>query len=194
MFCQPGDIVICRLNAPLVKVCYRLLRQGIKAVIRGRDIGTGLISLITRSKATTVIELIQFCEEYLNKEMEKNEKRRNATTLNAAVNDKVDTLIAFTEGMETIEEIKARIEKVFSDFDDRGKANPSVLLSSIHRIKGLEAERVFWLGPELCPSPYATTPEQMKQEINLIYVAVTRAKQTLIRVPLPNSAKGKPNA
>lgn len=192
MFVKPGDMVICRLNAPLVRVCYRLLRQGIKAVIRGRDIGVGLLAMITRSKAKNIIDLLTYCEEYIAKESEKNANRRNAAVVIAGIQDRVDTLIAMCDGQDTIEDVKSRIEKIFSDYDDRGKENPPVLLSSIHKAKGLESDRVFWLGPELCPFSYATTPEQIKQEQNLIYVAITRAKQTLIRVPLPKD-KSKSN-
>ena len=56
------------------------------------------------------------------------------------------------------------------------------MLSTIHKAKGLENERVFFLLPDIIPSKYATQPWQIEQEMNLKYVATTRAKHTLIKV------------
>jgi superfamily I DNA/RNA helicase len=50
-------------------------------------------------------------------------------------------------------------------------------LSTIHRAKGLEADRVWFYEPGLCPS-HAGDP----QELNLLYVALTRAKKSLFFV------------
>ena len=55
---------------------------------------------------------------------------------------------------------------------------------TIHKSKGLENDNVFFLAPELIPSRYATQPWQLEQERNLAYVAITRAKTSLIYVPL----------
>lgn len=56
------------------------------------------------------------------------------------------------------------------------------MLSTIHKAKGLENDRVFFLCPELIPSRFATQPWQYEQERNLKYVAITRAKRELIYV------------
>ena len=56
------------------------------------------------------------------------------------------------------------------------------MLSTIHKAKGLENDRIFFLAPELIPSKYATQPWQYEQEQNLFYVCVTRAKRELIYV------------
>ena len=58
----------------------------------------------------------------------------------------------------------------------------AVLLSSIHRAKGLEAERVFLLFPDTLPHPKATQEWAKAQEFNLKYVALTRAKKDLFFV------------
>lgn len=42
---KPGDLVICRYTAPLVEHCLALARRGIRAVVRGVDIGKNLISI-----------------------------------------------------------------------------------------------------------------------------------------------------
>jgi len=68
------------------------------------------------------------------------------------------------------------IKGIFSD-EVKG-----IILSTIHKAKGLENDRIFFLAPELIPSKYATQPWQYEQEQNLFYVAVTRAKHELIYV------------
>ena len=83
--------------------------------------------------------------------------------------------------MDTVDGLRAMIDGIFAD--DVTNAGNLIVLCSAHRSKGLEWNRVFLLGRnELMPSPFARQEWQMEQERNLIYVAVTRAKQTLVEV------------
>lgn len=54
-----------------------------------------------------------------------------------------------------------------------------VTLTTAHRSKGLEFDRVFIVEPEMFPHPKAKTPEALEQEDNAWYVALTRAMQEL---------------
>lgn len=54
-----------------------------------------------------------------------------------------------------------------------------VTLTTAHRSKGLEFDRVFILEPDLFPHPKAKTPEELGQEENAYYVALTRAMNEL---------------
>ena len=56
------------------------------------------------------------------------------------VNDKVETYNALSEGLDTVEQLIERIEKIFSD-----ESQPGVNFSTIHRAKGLEANNIFLL-------------------------------------------------
>ncbi len=53
----------------------------------------------------------------------------------------------------------------------------AIVLSSIHKSKGLEYDNVFLLRPDLIPSKFAKTEEELRQENNLMFVAITRAKK-----------------
>jgi len=53
------------------------------------------------------------------------------------------------------------------------------VLSTVHKAKGLEANRVFIIRPDLMPLPNSRG-WQAAQEKNLHYVAVTRAKYELV--------------
>jgi superfamily I DNA/RNA helicase len=120
-------------------------------------------------------DLITKLTEYKFKEIAKlhaAEKNTQAQSLE----DKVDTILALTDGIDTIVELEDRIETIFSD-DVVG-----VVFSSVHRAKGLEAEKVFLLHPELMPHKMAKKDWEMEQERNIEYVALTRTLSELIYV------------
>ena len=170
-----GDMVLCRTNAPLVAPAFALIRRGIKAVIRGRDIGSGLTALIRKMKAHDLSELLDKVIEYKNREVPKllqQDKGGQAQSLE----DKCETLCALADGIATISELETRIELIFSD------DNEGVVFSSVHRAKGLEARRVYILHPELMPHPMAKQDWERQQEQNIIYVAYTRTLYELVFV------------
>jgi superfamily I DNA/RNA helicase len=172
---KPGDMVLCRVNAPLVAPVFELIRRGVKATIRGRDIGKGLITLIKKMKTRDIVTLIVKLEEYKDKEITKltaTNKNQQATTLS----DKVDTIIALSEGVYSVSELEHRIEKVFSDKVE------GVVFSTCHRAKGLEAKAVYILKPELMPHPSAKKEWEREQERNIQYVAETRTLNRLVYV------------
>lgn len=172
---KPGDMVLCRTNAPLVSPAFELIRKGIKAIIRGRDIGKGLITLVRKMKSETIVELLSDLKDYKQKEVGKllaAEKNTQAQ----ALTDKVDTIVALSDGVYTLVELESRINTIFSD-DAEG-----VVFSSVHRAKGLEAERVYILRADLMPHPMAKRQWEKDQEENIRYVAYTRSLNELIFV------------
>lgn len=169
-----NDLVVCRTNAPLIKVCYTLIRAGKKATIRGRDIGKGLINLIDKLEPTDITDLIEKVTDYERQQVQRLEAAGKDVT---SIMDKCETMIALTDGVETLSDLRFRIEQIFDDNEKKG-----VILSSIHRSKGDEADRVFILHRELLPHPMAKNAWQLRQEANLEYVAYTRAKKELVFV------------
>lgn len=176
-----GDMVLCRVNAPLVSECFRFIRMGRKANIQGRDVAAGLISTINKLKAVSLVQLVEKISDWLHKEKQKEQAKRNPSESKLiALQDRADCILCFTEGAATVEDVIARINSVFTD---DGKAK-GIRLSSIHKSKGLEADRVFLLEPEgaTVPHPMAKSPWQYEQELNLRYVAITRAIHELVYV------------
>ena len=82
--------------------------------------------------------------------------------------DKIDTIVAISDGCQNVQEVTNKISTTFSD-DVEG-----VIFSSIHKAKGLEAKNIYLLRPELLPHPMAKQPWEWQQEKNLSYVAMTR--------------------
>ncbi len=100
------------------------------------------------------------------------------------------------DGKHAVSDVVAYIDQLFAD-----NVTGMITLSTIHKSKGREWKRVYWLDRiGTCPSPYAKQAWEKGQEINLQYVAATRAMETLIdllppvdmTMPKPANENNKP--
>lgn len=170
---QPSTAVICRLNRPLLALAYQLIRSGIRCHVLGRDIGEGLKSLVKKFPSQSMGDFIQQLRAYAASEAKKFQARDESGKAERLF-DKIEALIAISNLCNTPDELPDEINKLFDP--SRG----GVVLSSVHKAKGLEWENVFILDRwALMPSKFARTEEALRQERNLIYVAYTRAKTNL---------------
>jgi hypothetical protein len=180
---QLGDLVLCRTNAPLIQLAYQLIRSQIPVMIQGRDIGAGLKALVQRlvSNNSTVDQLLAAVHKWFLKESSKlaaSSEARAATQLQV-LQDKKDCIEALTEGLDNVLQVLSRIDVIFKNVNASQDTSSYVLLSSVHRAKGLESKVVRVIQPDLMPHPMARTPEAQEQERNLMYVAWTRSLETL---------------
>lgn len=177
---REGDWILCRNLKPLVQTYLWLMKNKIKSKIRGKDIGEGIISLIIKTGAKSLKELAEGLEYEENKLLEKLKARGvRHPTLHPKMEvllQRVEVIQCLMTEVDDIKKLRQLIENIFTD-DVNG-----ILLSTIHKSKGLENDRVFFLAPELIPSKFATMDWQYEQEENLRYVAITRAKKELIYV------------
>lgn len=165
---KPGDFILSRVNAPLIKWCLALLKAGTPANIQGRDMGKNLSSLIKKSASTSVDGFLSWLNDYEAMEVERMTKiKRDASV----ISDKVECLRTLCEGTRSLSDVQSNIDRLFRDGDDKNR----VILSSTHKAKGLERERVFMLVDTYKPG-------KSSEESNLAYVAYTRAKQELYLV------------
>jgi hypothetical protein len=88
--------------------------------------------------------------------------------------EKVNVIEALYEEGMSVEGMVTKLESIFNDTSKEG-----IILSTIHKSKGLEADRVFIIHPEKMPSKFARQEWELEQESNLRYVAYTRAKSVL---------------
>lgn len=183
---KPNDMVLCRTAAPLVVMCLKLIQAGVTAIVKGRDIASGLIGLIDKSKAKTIKGFISWADaekEKKAKEIAKKEKctipEAKETGLYVAFSDRINCILAIGENVSNLEDVKAYIERIFSDEKITGAVN----LSTCHKSKGLEADRVLILLPNKLPLTWKGQKDwEYEQELNLKYVAITRAKKELVFV------------
>jgi superfamily I DNA/RNA helicase len=181
-----GDMILCRCNAPLVSECFKFLRAGRRADIQGRKIGQGLISTVTRlcnprDPADVPVELLlMWLDDWLLSEQKKERAKRHPSDQKLiSLQDRHACLACFADEVKTAAGVIGKIESVFTD-ESRG----GIKLSSVHKAKGLEARRVFILLPKEAPMPHplARSPWEKEQELNLKYVAITRAIEELVWV------------
>lgn len=183
---QPGDAILCRLNAPLVQKTFELIRAGRPAKMLGRDVGEGLAKLAKKWKITNLDDYVLKLESWSRGQIAKlmAEERGAAAT---ALEDQVATIRVFLDhcaeaNITTTTGLAQYIREFFSDkHGDR-----VITLSSVHKAKGAEWENVFLLERnKLMPFKYATKDWEVEQEMNLIYVAITRAMSRLVYVDTP---------
>lgn len=155
-------------------MAFRLIKAGIPATVRGRQIGKTLATLIKKMKASDLEELFIKLDNWKEKEIQKA-LRLNPGKVDEII-DRFDTILALSEGANSIDELLGLCVSMFDN--DRAK----VYLSTVHGAKGLEAERVFILRPDLLPHPKAKRPAQIQAEGNLEYVAITRTKDKLFYI------------
>lgn len=167
---REGDFVLSRKNAPLVQYALQFFREGRRVHIRGRDLGKTLAAIVRRQKAVNLEHLTDKLDRWVDKE------RQRCAPLGESgerqlekVLDLVDFIAEVMKDNEiaTVDQLEEAITGLFADDGDEG----SVMLATIHKAKGLEAERVFVLQD--------TFTREGPEETNLRYVAVTRAKNDL---------------
>lgn len=172
------DVIICRNVAPMMALAFRLIRRNIPCYIKGRDIGFNLIGLIKFLKAHSIDELMEKMDDWKRKKISRYQNLGMGDKVDS-IRDRVATIVAVIENIDTDAQISDLNKKIMDMFS--GKTN-GVCMSTIHKVKGLEWPRVFFLDTDLIPSKYATKPWQIQQEENLKYVGVTRAQVDLVYI------------
>lgn len=167
--------VICRNNAPLIKLAFKLLRQGRGVQMLGNDIGKSLeraLDLAAKglSPDTPSPTVLAAVEAWFKKEISKAKTDRKIESLE----DRWECVAAIVEEAADLRGARNLCHKLFED------AAAVVTLSSGHKAKGLEWDSVIHLDPFRIPSRYAHSPEALTQESNLRYVIETRARHRLI--------------
>jgi DNA helicase-2/ATP-dependent DNA helicase PcrA len=183
-----GDMVLCRNNAPLVRLYTDFIKIGRKCFIRGKDIGVNLIHLLESveeeelnvdlMKPGVFAKLYQSLFEMRNHEIIISGLDEMTVMNSSKLSNRLDmihTLETLSEDINTKQELIDKIENIFSD-----KKKEGIALSTIHKAKGLEANNVYIACPTLMPSKSATQDWEKEQEHNLMYVAFTRAKNKLV--------------
>lgn len=174
--------VLCRNTAPIVSLAFTLIRNKIACKVEGRDVGAGLKRLCQRWKLANTAELIDKLNDYATVEKAKALAKKNEGRAQM-IDDQVETLKIIIEGVnaEGKHEIRDVVVAIDNLFSDDVSAKGILTLSTIHKSKGREWNTVFWLNrAATCPSKYARQKWQLDQEVNLMYVAATRAQNTLI--------------
>jgi len=174
----PGDFVLSRKNAPLTKVCLRFIRMGRRAMIEGREIGSGLLAVVKKVKGRSVPDFLERLTRWEDKQKARLMKTGKPAAQKKAefVADQAECLRAIAEGVSSVSDMEARIKEMFQE--TAGGKHDYIVCSSVHKAKGLERKRVWGLVETLYPGGRVSNIEEQ----NIAYVMYTRAQAEFIEV------------
>lgn len=182
---KPGDMVVCRFNAPLVQLAFSMIARNIPIQMRGSDIVSGVAELIKNIDAQSVESLLTRLSPWVTAKVERyiaaDDEAKAIALLDKA--NMIRTVAEESGRVKYVDDIVHVMEDLF-----RSDGHEAVTLSSIHKAKGLECGTIWWLNPNLTPK--VKTKSAHQQELNARYVATTRAKNNLFYVSL-DAKKGK---
>lgn len=171
-----GDFILARKTLPLIRLFFNFLLLKKKATIKGSDFGVNLIHMTDGANS-----LGQLGAQLSNNLTHLREKLSNAGVLNVEehsgyimLSDKTEVLRFLMKMVNSVDELKRMINGIFKDNIMEG-----ITLSTVHKAKGLETDRVFIVRPDEMPLG-VSKGWMYQQEMNLKYIAITRAKKELV--------------
>lgn len=179
---MPGDMVLCRANAPIIQACLKQIANLVPAIVRGRSIGESLVGITRKfGNPATIPDFIRALSKWEAKEIARLDAKDGSEDLIEAVGDKARGLEAVASACSSPSEIPSVIDRLFSDDDAANR----VTFSSVHRAKGSEARRIIYIQIPYGEKRDKQRPPQQwerDQRRNLRYVAVTRSLHSLTLV------------
>lgn len=172
--------VLCRNNAPLMRLALRLLVSGRTVEIAGRDIGRNLIKLTERitKKNLSSEAFLDRLTQWKEREILKYPRRQHSIT------EKATVLSHLARAHKDLDAVRKHLGKLYPDPKSKEYRPADVHLSTIHKAKGREWPNVLFLDSHLI-GKHAQTEQDAQQEFNLAYVAVTRAQRELTFITSP---------
>ena len=175
------DAILCRVTAPLVSMAFGFIRRNMGVRILGKDIGEGLLTLIKKMNAPDVDEL----EVRLRRWADREEAKLRERGKDQAADNIVDKFTCLKIFIDILPENDRSVATVCKSIQTLFTNNNQGLLTlcTVHKAKGLEWDRVFILDrSKYMPSKWAKQDWERRQERNLIYVAITRARRDLFYI------------
>lgn len=154
----PDDsTVICRNNAPLLRIAFRLISTGRSVQVVGSELGPRLVAIMKKLGPDSMSrkDLIDAIEFWREQKLLANSK---------SANDLADCMRVFADHGSTLSSAVSYAEHLFAQ-------QGTIRLLTGHKSKGLEFPNVYWLDPDLCDS--------REQDRNLAYVIQTRSENKL---------------
>ncbi|MFA5593851.1 MAG: UvrD-helicase domain-containing protein [Trueperaceae bacterium] len=215
----PGDLIMCRVNAPLASLHLRLAEARVPSRVLGEDMVEPTLALarhlfgagIPRGAEGLVAEHARQEAERLERELLTSPALAEVLRISAHRHQALGILLRrlAASGPYSVDDLERTAHHLLGGASGhvpnsggapthgaraehpppRSVAPGPVVLSTIHKAKGREARRIFLLFPEeLAPPVKGAGPEADERsvdaaaEANVLFVALTRAKQELVLV------------
>jgi len=183
---QPKDFVLARFIAPLIGWHIWLKQEGKTSKIRGFELAEELIKYARRFEENGSFNYRLCLQGSKERVLELTAQGKDQAA--DKIRDYYRALHnAYYSQKAEFPELRAFSQHISTFFEQSEEETNQIILSTIHRAKGDEADTVFLL--ECNHLLYQQTRNQCmeRQEENLVYVAITRAKKNLYLVPTERS-------
>ena len=180
---KPGDLVIARCSSSLVELHLKMITRGIPCNLVGSSLQQDLLNLLEDIAEQTGFESQKFAEfslSYLKFKQSIYQENDNGAILLLQLKDQIKAVEAIYKHFQSksLAELASGIKQLFGSEDDE-----AVLLSTVHRAKGMESERVYIAEPLTLPLLWEGQKQwQEQQEQNLLYVALSRSTKDLFLI------------
>lgn len=164
---RDGDLVVCRKRIPLLYVWHALQRRGMPAWIDSSEERGSDLTRTVRNYENGGLHISEL----------RDAVRQDASDAASREDEERAELLwllhaLIPDGSTSYRQISDYINSAFSPRAD------GVRCMTIHGAKGLEADRVFLVRPDLLPDERAKGWQYIQEE-NLLYVALTRSRSEL---------------
>lgn len=188
-----SGMVVCRNNAPLMRMWIKLLTNGVKSTLVGRDTGKKLIKIINGSKAKTIGKLLDYMENRVENAVKKlmklglKDSSARRTDMVMKLRDEYDVIDALSDITSTVEGMVKKLDSIFSE------KRSGVILQTVHKAKGQEVDDgdpLYFLDFDLIDKRNKTELE-IAEARNIKYVGITRGKDSLKYITSPAKKKSR---
>lgn len=169
-----GTMILSRRNATLIPFALKAYKIGRRVSVLGEHIEGKLMNIMRNRDEKTIDNLrVSILDEQARKVAKLMEGNPSASAIEL-LNDVYDTLVNIINECTQVDQVSKMIKDIFTPKSD------SLIYSSMHRSKGREADRVVILDANRMTLDLSKlNEEEIQQEKNLVYVAMTRAKHKL---------------
>lgn len=182
-----GDLVLCRMTAPLMELFLKFKKEGKTVALKGEGIEISLRDFLLNINFDNIDDIYNEAYNSFTELKNKAIAQFNCNEKDALkIKDVLDScqLLKIIESMKSYAISKQEMLQIIDDSLKNIDIGNCITLSTIHRAKGDESKNVFIICPSLMPSPFMNPNnlQDVYEEKNLQYVALTRAKENLIFV------------
>lgn len=177
-----GSYVLARKTATVVSIFFQFVAKRKPAVVLGRDFSKRIISQVKNiNKKYEIQFFIKGVHSYFKPLIDALDKDQASKRIQ--LEDMKYCLEILWEEIQPVnyDGFIDEISKIFSHKDDedtKSSVKNKVILSVVHRVKGLEANNIY-IAEEIPLKWQGQQEWQYQQEKNLEYVALTRSKDAL---------------
>lgn len=179
-------MAIARKNKDLADIFLAIVQKGKPVYLKDKDLVENTIKTIKNLNCKGIDELntkLDELKEQFKREMKNPENALVGSAINNGKSDiysMIQSILEFyVEKNKNASSVESFIDFITEVFVTE-PSDDAVIVSSIHQVKGLEAKRVFIINYNLMPyTSSRKTADDNIQEVNLRYIAITRAKEVL---------------